>query len=219
MMGVMATPLERVLARLEAAAGPADPLPARDGWELVLAENVAYLVDDATRGRSLARLRRDVGLDPEAILSARPEQLSGVVAGMRPQDRVTRLRRCAELRLAGAPWRSYPGIGRPGVERIELFSGERAVLALDSNAARVLYRLGYGERRRSYDAMYREIQAAAQAELPVDVVTLQRAHQLLRRHGKDVCTRSHPACGDCPLRNACAAGQQLRPLEDPFAKA
>src|ERR1700674_3474890 len=172
----MPSRLETLLTRLETDTGPPDPVPASDGWELVLRENVAYLVDDGTRDRCLAALRRDVGLDPEAILSARPEQLGAAVAGMRANDRVERLRRCAELRLAGAAWKAYPGIGRPGVERIELFSGQRAVLALDSNAARVLYRLGYGERQRSYDAMYREIQAAAQAELPADVAALQRAH-------------------------------------------
>jgi adenine-specific DNA glycosylase len=159
-----------------------------------------------------------VGLDPEAILSAPPEQLTAIVAGMRPSDRVERLRRCAELRLAGAAWKAYPGIGRPGVERIELFSGYRAVLALDSNAARALYRLGYGETRRSYDAMYREIQAVAQAELPANVSTLQRAHQLLRRHGKDICTRNLPACGECPLRDQCPAGTGHRAVDDPFAR-
>jgi hypothetical protein len=31
------------LDRLEEAGGPADPVPSADGWELVLAENVAYL--------------------------------------------------------------------------------------------------------------------------------------------------------------------------------
>jgi hypothetical protein len=38
-----------LLDELEQAAGPAGPagpVPSSDGWELVLAENVAYLVDD-----------------------------------------------------------------------------------------------------------------------------------------------------------------------------
>jgi hypothetical protein len=214
----MALALERLLALLELDAGPPEPLPAIDGWELVLAENVAYLVDDETRAQCMLALRREVGLDPEAILSAQPEQLRAVVAGMHPVDRVERLRRCAELRLAGAPWKSYPGIGRPGSERIELFSGQRAVLALDSNAARVLFRLGYGERRSSYSTMYREIQAAAQCELPSEVAMLQRAHQLLRRHGKQICTRNKPACDVCPVRKNCAAGCGLRSVGDPFAK-
>lgn len=213
----MATRLEELLVTLEATTGPPDPLPATNGWELVLRENVAYLVDDATRDRCMTALQHDVGLDPESILSVATGQLAAVVAGMGPHDRVERLRRCAELRLADAPWRAYPGIGRPGVERIELFSGERAVLALDSNAARVLYRLGYGDKQRGYDATYRQVQTAAQTDIPTNVNALQRAHQLLRRHGKTTCTRNKPVCEHCPVRMHCPAGRGDRPLTDPFA--
>ena len=53
------------------------------------------------------------------------------MAGARPAERVERLRRCAELAIVGAPWRQYPGIGQPGLDRIGLFTGSRAVLALD----------------------------------------------------------------------------------------
>jgi endonuclease III len=210
--------LEQVLVELERYAGPPDPLPATDGWELVLRENVAYLVDDETRDRCMAALRHEVGLEPEAILSAPSPTLESIVAGMRPRERAERLRRCAELRLADAKWRSYPGIGRPGVERIELFTGTRPVLALESNGVRVLYRLGYGDRGRSYDATYRAVQGAAATELAPAVPPLQRAHQLLRRHGQSTCTRLSPACESCPVRSRCAAGTGHRSLADPFVK-
>ena len=180
-------------------------------------ENVAYLVDDDVRGRCLAASREAVGLDPAAIVSAPPAVLTSVVAGMRPADRVERIRKCAELRLAGAPWRSYPGIGKPGVERIELFTGTRPVLALESNGLRVLYRLGYGERGRSYDATYKAVQREAAAEVPADVTAMQRAHQLLRRHGRSTCTRTSPACEFCPVLPMCAAGSGERSLADPFS--
>jgi hypothetical protein len=103
-----------LLDRLEQAGGPADPVPSADGWELVLAENIAYLVDDRRRWQALARLRTEVGLAPEQILAAPEDVLRDIVAGARPAERVQRLRRCAELAIAGAPWRAYPGIGRPG---------------------------------------------------------------------------------------------------------
>jgi adenine-specific DNA glycosylase len=208
--------LGALLDILQSAGGGTEPLPATDGWLLVLRENIAYLVDDDVRDRCMVALEETVGLEPEAILAAPTETLAKVVAGMRPHDRVGRLRTCAELRLSEAPWKAYPGIGRPGVERIQLFTGERPVLALDSNAARVLYRLGYGDVGGRYDAMHRRIQAAAQAELPADIATLQRAHQLLRRHGKSVCTRTRPGCEECPLRARCEAGQGRRTLDDPF---
>ena len=106
--------LAALLDQLAAAAGPADPVPSADGWELVLAENIAYLVDDQRRWQALAELRRRVGLAPEQILAAPGPVLAGIVAGARPAGRVQRLRQCAELAIAGAPLRAYPGIGAPG---------------------------------------------------------------------------------------------------------
>ena len=103
-----------LLDRLEQAGGPSDPVPSADGWELVLAENIAYLVGDQRRWQALEALRTVVGLAPEQILAAPEDALRGVVTGARPAERAQRLRRCAELAVAGAPWRAYPGIGRPG---------------------------------------------------------------------------------------------------------
>src|SRR4051812_6234033 len=95
--------LDHALDQLEAAQGPADPLPATTGWEVVVRENIAYLVDDETRDRCVHELRRTVGLEPKAILAAPDDVLASVVAGMRPTERIARLRRCAELMLADAP--------------------------------------------------------------------------------------------------------------------
>lgn len=195
--------LQALLDLLEQVSGPPEPIPSADGWELVLAENIGYLVDDGRRRRALDRLRDAVGLAPEQILAAPEETLRDLVVGVRPTDRVTRLRRCAELAIAGAPWRAFPGIGAPGVERIELFSGTRAVLALDANALRVLTRLGYGDARRSYSASYRQAQSGASAELPTSVRAMQRATQLLRRHGQTTCRRTSPACAMCAIASHC----------------
>jgi hypothetical protein len=89
--------LPALLDDLEAACGPAPAVPSADGWELVLAENIAYLVDDHTRRTVLAELKETVGLAPEQILAAPSDVLKGIVAGVRPAERVERLRRCAEL--------------------------------------------------------------------------------------------------------------------------
>ena len=201
-----------LLDRLEQAGGPADPVPSADGWELVLAENVAYLVDDQRRWQALARLRTDVGLAPEQILAAPSDVLRGIVAGPRPAERVQRLRRCAELAVAGAPWRAYPGIGKPGADRIDLFTGARAVLALDANGLRVLVRLGFGDPARSYAASYRQAQAEASARLPATVAACQRACQLLRRHGQLVCRRKDASCPVCPIRDGCPSAGRPPPL-------
>jgi hypothetical protein len=204
--------LPLLLDQLEQAAGRPDPVPSADGWELVLAENVAYLVDDERRWRALADLRRVVGLAPEQILAAPEAALRGIVTGARPAERVQRLRRCAELTIAGAPWRAYPGIGQPGKDRIDLFTAARAVLALDANGLRVLVRLGYGSPARSYAVSYRQAQAAASARLPAAVPPLQRAYQLLRRHGQTVCRRRDPACASCAIAGDCPSAGHPPPL-------
>jgi endonuclease III len=204
--------LPGLLDVLERAGGPPGPAPSADGWELVLAENVAYLVDDRRRWQALQDLRRLTGLIPERILSTPEALLRSVVAGPQPEQRAQRLRRCAEMAIAGAPWRAYPGIGQPGADRIDLFTGARAVLALDANAMRVLARLGYAAPERSYSASYRLAQAAATAELPANVHTMQRASLLLRRHGKLTCHRKDPGCRDCPLGSECPSAGCPPPL-------
>jgi hypothetical protein len=202
--------LPALLDQLEQADGPPDPVPSADGWELVLAENVAYLVDDRRRWQALSELRTMVGLAPEQILAAPEPILRGIVTG--PGDRIQRLRRCAELAIAGAPWRAYPGIGQPGQDRIDLFTGTRAVLAPDANALRVLTRLGHATPARSYAASYRQAQAAATAQLPATIPALQRAHQLLRRHGQLTCRRRDPSCPGCALAADCPSAGRPPPL-------
>jgi adenine-specific DNA glycosylase len=206
------TRLSTLLDRLERADGPADPVPSVDGWELVLAESIGYLVDEESRYRAVAALRGTVGLAPDQILAAPDDALLAVVVGMRPAERSARLRRCAELAIAGAPWSAYPGIGRPGVERIELFTGSRAVLALEANALRVLVRLSYGDPVASYATAYRQAQAAASAEIAATVPARRRAHQLLRRHGQTTCRRKAPECGRCPIADDCPSAGRAAPL-------
>lgn len=135
-----------------------------------------------------------------------------MVAGARPAERAERLRRCAELAIAGAPWRAFPGIGQPGADRIDLFTGARAILALDANGLRVLTRLGYASPARSYSTSDRQAQAAASAPLPPEVPALQRAHQLLRRHGQVICRRKDPACSSCAIAADCPSAGHPPPL-------
>jgi len=201
-----------LLDRLEQAGGPADPVPSADGWELVLAENIAYLVGDQRRWQALEALRTFVGLAPEQILAVPEDALRGVVAGARPAERAQRLRRCAELAVAGAPWRAYPGIGPAGADRIDLFTGVRAVLALDANGLRVLTRLGFSDPARSYAASYRQAQVAASEQLPATLPARQRAYQLLRRHGQVICRRKDPSCSICPTSADCPSAGHPPPL-------
>ncbi|MEZ5962489.1 MAG: hypothetical protein R3F56_01460 [Planctomycetota bacterium] len=202
----------------------ADVTSIRDPWHLILLENVVYLADDAARGRAFATLRRRTALDPE-VLQTCPDEilLEACGEGRMAANQVRKLRRCAELfATVGDPrdlvrlplprarraLRRFPGIGEPGADKLLLLAGAQPVLALDSNALRVLLRLGYGTEARAYAKSYRSAQTAAMAELPDEVETLVGAHHALRAHGQQVCRRTAPQCEECALRRDCPSAAE-----------
>lgn len=218
----MTPDLQDRIARLEASYGTPEPPAVTDPFEIVLWENVAYLVDDERRARVFARLQEKIGLLPLEISTTPPEVLAEVIrdGGMQPLHRAEKLLTAAEEMLilgaetlatlirkapekAHKALRKFPGIGEPGADKILLFSHAKRTLAPESNALRVLVRLGFGEEDESYGRMYRSAEKAVAPQLSEDFAWLIRAHQLLRRHGQEVCKRSVPLCEACPLTDGC----------------
>ena len=213
--------LRQVVARLEAYHGaPAAPL-TRDPFAAAVLESVAYLVDDDRRRQVFERLRDTVGITPEALLAVPEDELARLIAGggMLAAHRAAKIQKAAaiaaeigldELRRQAAAGtgarllRRFPGIGEPGADRLLLLAGGKRTLAPDSNALRVLVRLGCGAESEDYAAMYRSAAAAVEPQLPDDCGWLLRAHELLRRHGQEVCKRGAPRCEVCPLTRLCA---------------
>jgi endonuclease III len=201
------------------------PRPAAtDPFEMVVWENAAYLVDDARRAEVFGRIRDRIGLTPRAIAGAPDSALIEVLrdSGMRPPDRAARLKRCAEIaeeigveRLRKAAradppgarklLKKFPGIGEPGAEKILLYNEGARTLAPDSNALRVLVRLGFGKMEKDYGRTYRAAVLETAAELPTDFPELIAARELLRRHGQELCRRNDPRCEACPLSPRCSA--------------
>jgi endonuclease III len=191
---------------------------------MTLWENAAYLVDDARRAEVFESLRARIGLTPRAIAGAPDSILADAVraGGMRPPDRAAKLKRCAELaeqigveRLRNAVrsdpvaarklLKKFPGIGEPGADKILLYNGRARTLAPDSNALRVLVRLGFGKMEKNYGRVYRSAAEATAADLPSDYPKLIAARELLRRHGQEICRRTAPRCETCPLSARCQA--------------
>ena len=193
---------------------------------MILRENVAYLASDARRAAAWDALRRRVGTTPKAILAAPPAELTAIArAGILAADRVEKIRESARIALeefggnlgraidetpgkAAKALERFPSIGGPGAEKILLFSRRQKVLALESNGLRVLLRLGYGTTDKNYAAAYRSVRDATRPEWKNDFDWLIAAHQLLRRHGQELCKAAHPRCDACPLRNECAHGSR-----------
>jgi endonuclease-3 len=213
--------LREAVALLLEAHGTPEPRLARDPFAAVVWENVGYLVDDQRRQQVFERLLDTVGITPEALLAIPEDDLARLIAdgGMLPAHRAAKLQKAAviaaeigvdELRrqaaagTGGRLLRRFPGIGEPGADRLLLLAGGKRTLAPDSNALRVLVRLGFGTESGDYSATYRSAAAAVAPQLPDDLDWLVRAHQLLRRHGQEICRRSVPRCEICPLTRMCA---------------
>jgi len=195
-------------------------IPTTDPFELILWENVAYLAPPPRRAAAFELLKRDVGTSAGDILSASDSALECVTAhGIMKSRFAAKLRRCAQIAierfggnlrplvfgpLSGAKkaLRQFPGIGEPGAEKILLFAGAQSLLAPDSNALRVLARLGFIKEEKSYSRMY-----ASSRSVAVKIrsnAAMQEAHTLLQHHGQILCKRGTPKCDLCPLAGHCA---------------
>jgi endonuclease III len=220
--------LAQVVAQLNKFYGAPAPPPVTDPFEQVLWENVAYLAVDEKRAAAFLALRKTVGLGPEDILKAKTEKLLAVtrMGGMAPELRAQRLRQSAEivqvllkgklnaaleesLPKAKKTLQRFPTIGEPGAEKILMFAGKYPVFGLESNGLRVLLRLGFAREQKSYSASYRGIKNAISGQLPQDGKSLVASHQLLRKHGQELCKRSGPLCDQCPLQDSCAYAAQF----------
>jgi endonuclease-3 len=223
-MPAVAPDLKKIVARLARHYGqPRAPITT-DPFELLLLENVAYLVSDERREEAFKLLRKHAGTRPYEILAAGQEQIlqSTKLGGMHSEQRVARLREIAliamnefggdlrqALRLplpkAKQALRKFPGIGEPSAEKILMLTRSYQVLGLDSNGLRVLVRLGFGEeKKKNYAATYRSVQETLSGQLIKDYDWLINAHLLLRQHGKELCKTNAPACEKCPVRTSCA---------------
>ena len=203
--------------------GKLHPGSARGCFELVVYENIAYLVSDDRREKAFRELKKRVGTRPEDLLLAPMELLASITAlgGIFPELRARRLQECARLvrdahasnldcvlTMDRASARRYlmefSAIGEPGADKILLFAGAFPSLALESNGVRVLTRFGLARQQKSYSATYRALQNAVQSEIGNKCQPLINAHLLLKRHGQEICRRSQPRCEVCVVRPACA---------------
>ena len=223
----MRSRLAKLVGQLRSKYGPPKPPPAKDAFELVAWEKVAYLAPDERRAAAFSLLRQRIGLTPKKVLAAPRAEVIDVLAtgGIGAPERANNLIKAAEMvvgdfdgsldevcrrPLADAKkqlMRIY-GIGEPGAEKILLFTRSHPVLGLDSNGLRVLTRLGYGAEAKTYSATYRSATSAALPELGANVESLIDANLLLRTHGQTVCKTSNPHCGACVIRESCPSARK-----------
>jgi endonuclease-3 len=207
-----------VLGRLHAPpAQPVDPL------QLILWENIGYLIDDDRRRALFDTFGERIGFEPAQIAVADDAALMPLAAagGIRPGQRAERWREIAGIVLehgggdldrtlrnlppnkARALLKRFPGIGDPGADKILLFADIAARPSLESNGLRALARLGYFETRGSYSVDYRAAIDLIRLKGRDDRDWLIEAYLLFREHGKALCKRAAPICWTCPLDETC----------------
>ena len=214
--------LPRLLDTLEDTYGAPNGLPPRKALDWVLWENAGYLVPDDRRAEAYRALRKATKLTAAGILARSRDELRELaeLGGMMPEKRVEKWLAIANtvverfdgdlepalalpLPKARAALKRFPGIGAPGADKILLFTGTQPVPALESNGLRVLVRLGLAREGKGYAATYRSGVEALAPYVERGCAWLQRAHELLRAHGKATCKNNGPLCEECPLEATC----------------
>jgi endonuclease III len=212
-----------LLDRLEEFYGPQDPSFPTEPYQFLVWWYCGYPASEAACSKGWASVTREVGIEPEKLLRAKPAKLSAALkaGGMVPELRAERLKEVAmrvqdefggDLRAglvgpiaqARKKLKSFPSIADPGADRILLFGGISPIAAVPSNCVHVLDRIIHGSETRNYSAAYREAQRALASELPEKFDTRARAYLLLRKHGQETCKRTKPKCEICPVHSRCA---------------
>jgi endonuclease III len=213
-------------AVLRKVYGAPPPPISDDPFELILWEQIGYLASDETRAKAFEALRKQVGVTPSKILAASQSKLAAIArlgGGIAVEERAARMRTSAELVMtawdgdlaaclrlpvdkARKALGKFPMIGEPGADKILAITGTARVLPLDSNALRVVQRLGFAAETKDYRASYREAQTALARQLPKSVKAILAAGHLLRQHGQELCKRAAPDCPSCPLVKVCPWG-------------
>jgi len=212
-----------VLNRLEEFYGPQEPTFPTDPYEFLVWWYCGYPASDAACSKGWANLTREIGIESEKLLRAKPAKLSAALkaGGMVPELRAERLKEVAmrvqdefggDLRAglmgpipqARKKLKSFPSIADPGADRILLFGGISPIAAVPSNCVHALDRILHASETQNYSAAYREVQRALAFELPEKFDVRTRAYLLLKKHGQETCKRTKPKCEICPVNSHCA---------------
>src|SRR5258708_14095487 len=151
--------LPKVVSQLAVHYGSPEPPITTDPFELILLENIAYLVRDERRAEAFKTLRKHAGTKPHEILAASHDEIlpATKLGGMHPEQRVARLKEIALIALnefggdlkqvlklpppkAKQALRRFPSIGEPNAEKNLLVTRPYPLLCLDSKGPRGLVR-------------------------------------------------------------------------------
>jgi A/G-specific adenine glycosylase len=106
-----------------------------------------------------------------------------------------------ELPSDEATLRSFKGIGEYTAGAVLSFAFGQRKAILDTNVARVLYRIFVGKGNPRKHAMKRHLWEVSRTVLPMRHVF--DFNQALMDFGATLCSARRPKCGECPMRAGC----------------
>jgi A/G-specific adenine glycosylase len=106
-----------------------------------------------------------------------------------------------------------PGVGRYTAGAVASFAYEKPVPAVDTNVARVIRRVFFGERligerpTRQRPIRPRQIWELATALVPANGKRAWKFNQAIMELGAVMCRARKPKCGECPVQAGCKTGR------------
>ena len=164
--------------------------------------------------------------DVQSLAGAEADEVMALWSGLGYYSRARNLHRCAQAVVGehggdfpstAAGLETLPGIGASTAAAVAAFCFGERVSIVDGNVRRVLTRVLAFEGDLAQAAPQRELWDLAQALLPHDASNddMTAYTQGLMDLGATVCTRSRPACGQCPMQGICRGRQTGDPQRFP----
>jgi len=176
---------------------------------IILSQNTS----DKNSIKAYYRLREEIGVSPEAILSAPLEKLVEAIrpAGL-PNQKARSLKEAAkkileaggERILLEMPWEklrefllTIPGVGEKTVDVFLSVKRRAPVFAVDTHALRIAKRWGLVPQKAGYKEASKALLEFFGPEIS------EEAHRLIIALGRRYCKARRPLCNECPLRDIC----------------
>ncbi len=222
--------LARLLDTLEAHYGPQWPAWPADPYQFLLWWYCGYPASETKCAKGWESLKKNIGVEPRRILAADSAKLASALmpGGLYPEQRAQHQKGTADrvleefggdlsnalqrlpLDKARAALQTFPGIAKPGADRILLFGAISPVAAVPSNSTHVAARIFQGGGSGNYNREYAEAQRKIEQDIPPAFDARQRAYLLLKYHGQAICRRSSALCSACPVAPSCAYAKAKR---------
>lgn len=206
--------LRLIYTRLHAHFGPQHWWPGDTPFEVMVGAILTQHTSWRNVAQAIANLKARDLLRPHALAALPPAELA---AWIRPAGyfnlKTKRLRsflhyflerydgdvermRAQSRDTVRAELLQIEGIGPETADSILLYALGKPVFVIDAYTHRILRRHALSPEETTYD----ELQSLFHDQVPADPAHYNEYHALLVAVGKEFCRKSHPQCGDCPLR-------------------